>query len=148
MCNKNLTRLLLSYVSCITSFYLWAEDSCTVTGYILLVALIEVTLGLVAIAAVTGAFAKGQVRTTTGVRQVTLSISQVRQCTGHPWRAVLILIRRWLKLIQGWRSSHPLDAVSWLKGSQERDKKITISICILLYVVFDVGYYLNHVKWK
>lgn len=69
----------------IAGIYLWAEDSCTVTGYILLIALVEITLCLMVITTLTGTFAKGQVGTTTGVGQLTLCIAQVRQCTGHPW---------------------------------------------------------------
>jgi len=95
--------------------YLWAEDSCAVTGNIFLVALVEVTLGFMAVTALAGTLAKGEVGTAAGVGHVALGVAQIGQGAGHPRRAVLILVRRWLKLIQRRRSPHPLDAVDWKK---------------------------------
>lgn len=60
-----------------TGIYLWAEDSCTVTGHVLLIALVEVTLSLGAVAALTGTLAKREVGATTGVGQITLGITQI-----------------------------------------------------------------------
>lgn len=91
--------------------YLRAEDGRAVAGYILLVALVEVTLRLGAVAGLTGTFAKRQVGAPTGVGHVALSVAQVRQSAGHPGGAVLVLVGGRLELIQ-WRGSpHPLDAV-------------------------------------
>lgn len=60
-----------------TGIYLRAEDSCTVTGHILLIALVEVTLSLRAVAALTGTLAKREVGATAGVGQITLGITQI-----------------------------------------------------------------------
>lgn len=99
--------------------YLRAEDGRAVAGYVLLVALVEVTLRLGPVAGLAGTFAKGQVRTPAGVGKVALGVAQIGQRAGHPGGAVLVLVGGWLELIQRRGPPHPLDAVScgrWSKG--------------------------------
>lgn len=51
----------------VAGIYLWAEDGGAVAGYILFVALVEVTLSLRAVTALTRTFTEGQVGTAAGV---------------------------------------------------------------------------------
>lgn len=90
--------------------YLRAEDGRAVAGYVLLVALVEVTLGPVAGLART--LAEGQLGAPAGVAQVALGVAQVGQRAGHPGGAVLVLVGGRLELVQWGGSPHPLDAVS------------------------------------
>lgn len=90
--------------------YLRAQDGSAVAGNVLLVALVEVTLG--AVAGLAGTLAEGQVGAPAAVAQVALGVAQVGQRAGHPGRAVLVLVGGRLQLIQRRGSPHPLDAVS------------------------------------
>lgn len=61
----------------VTVLYLRAEDSSTITGHILLVALIEVTLCLMDVTPLTRTFAEGHMGTATSMGQIAFGITEV-----------------------------------------------------------------------
>lgn len=89
--------------------HLWSQDGSAVTRYILIVALVEVTLSVRVSAGLTGALC-----TITVWRRLPQT-PRPRTGARHPDRTILVLIRGWLELVEGRASSHPLDAVGCVR---------------------------------